>query len=256
MKIIKYTKEKNNLYKLYLDNHEIVELYDEVILKNNLLLTKEIKDNQLTKLIQDNNYFLAYFDALKYLNKRMHAVKETSNYLGKKYSLDIVNVTIKKLEQDNYLNDENYVKAYINDQINLSNKGYYKILKELTNLDITSDLIRKYLDKIKSNIWEDRINLLIKKKIKSNHQYSIMKLKDKVTYDLVNLGYQKETIINILNHYNLNENDDILNKKYALLYNKLSKKYQGKELDLHLITKLISEGFNYNDIKRIEKKND
>src|SRR5574344_65295 len=256
MKIIKYTKEKNNLYKLYLDNHEIVELYDEVILKNNLLLTKEIKDDELTKLIQENNYFLAYFDALKYLNKRMHAVKETSKYLAKKYSLDIVNVTIKKLEQDNYLNDENYVRAYINDQLNLSNKGYYKILKELNNLEIDEELIKAYLDKIKSNIWEERLNILIKKKIKSNHQYSIIKLKDKITYDLVNLGYQKEMVIGILSNYDLNENADILNKKYNVLYNKLSKKYQGKELDLHLITKLISEGFNYNDIKRVEKKNE
>ena len=32
------------------------------------------------------------------------------------------------------------------------------------------------------------------------------------------------------------------------MYQKLSKKYQGKELELHLISKLLSKGFSYDEI--------
>src|SRR5574344_1351284 len=250
MKILKYIKGKNNIYKIYLDNNEIIELYDEIILKNNLLLKKEIKNDELAKLLQENSYYVAYFSSLKYLNKKMHSIKETKNYLIKNYDLKVVNEIIDKLIKECYLNDELYVKAYINDQINLTNKGYYKILKELYNLDIDEDLIKKYLNKIKENVWEQRIDEIVNKKIKSNHKYSGKKLRDKLIYDLVSMGYQKDlTIFNVYGRY-MQKDDSILIKKYNLLLTKLSRKYQGKDLERNIIMKLISEGFEYEDIKR------
>ena len=40
MKIIKYEKIKNNQYKLYLDDSTTINIYDEIILSNNLLIIK------------------------------------------------------------------------------------------------------------------------------------------------------------------------------------------------------------------------
>ena len=53
MKIKKISKKKNNLYEITLDNKETINLYDDIILKYNLLLTKEIND--LENIINDNS---------------------------------------------------------------------------------------------------------------------------------------------------------------------------------------------------------
>ena len=41
MKIIKYTKKNKNTYEITLENKEIITIYDELILKYDLLITKE-----------------------------------------------------------------------------------------------------------------------------------------------------------------------------------------------------------------------
>ena len=251
MKIIKYQKLKNNKYELLLDNNDKINLYDEVILNNELLLTKEIID--INKIISENEYYDAYYDAIKYINRKLRATKEIEKYLNKKYDSIIVDKVIKRLEDEKYLNDDLYASSYIHDALILSNKGYNKIYNELDNLGINTTIIKKYLDKITDEEWYDKINRLINKKIKSNSTYSSNKLKMKLNNDLINLGYPSDMISNILENYSIDNNNDILIKNYNKIYNKLSKKYEGNELEFQLTNKLLKEGFNYDDIKSIIK---
>ena len=44
MKIIKYQKLSGNKYNVFLDNGEKIKLYEDVIIKEELLLKKEIDD--------------------------------------------------------------------------------------------------------------------------------------------------------------------------------------------------------------------
>ena len=50
MKILKFKKQSKDKYKLYLDNNSDITLYEDVIIKNNLLITKEISDELLEAL--------------------------------------------------------------------------------------------------------------------------------------------------------------------------------------------------------------
>lgn len=255
MKIVKYEKIKNNQYKIYLDNKETINLYDDIILKYNLLITKEV--NNLDDILNANKYYDCYYIGIKYLNKRMRTKKELTNYLLKQFNNDIVNNVIKKIAQEGYLNDDIYASSYINDQIKLSNKGYNKILRELNNLEINENISKKYLDNISKDIWLDKINKLIDKKIKINKKNSNNKLKEKITYDLINLGYNREDIADKLASKEINDST-ALNQSYTSLFNRLSKKYSDKELELKILTKLMSEGFNYNVVKDLmnKKKNE
>jgi len=249
MKIIKYEKLKSNKYKIYLDNDEDITLYDDVILNNNLLLTKEIEDTQ--ELLDINNIFEAYNKAIKYIGVKLRTKKELKNYLKRYYEDYVIEDVVDKIINNNYLDDELYIKSYINDQLNLSNNGYYKILRNLKNKDLDEDLIIKYLDNIEHSVWIEKIDKIISKKIKTNNKYSSNYLKEKILYDLNNLGYDKTDILNTINNYSLKDDSDILKKNYDSLYNKLSKKYSGNELKLQLINKLMAKGFKYNEIKKI-----
>ena len=251
MKIIKYTKLKNNKYDIYLDNNDKVSLYDEVILNNDLLLTKEI--NNINDLIKENEYYDAYYNALKYINRKLRAKKEIIKYLSKTYDNNIIDKVINRLEDEKYINDDIYAASYIHDALILSNKGYYKVLKELNDLGIDNNITLKYLDNINEEEWINKIKKIIDKKNKTNNKYSTNKLKNKITNDLINLGYSKELINSVID--NISTNDiDILRKEYLKVYNKLSKKYQNKDLLFQVTNKLLNSGFNYDDIKEIEKE--
>ena len=249
MKIIKYEKKKNNQYKIYLDD-DYITIYDDVILNNNLLLKKSITPKELEKIIEENSFYDAYFKSLKYINRKLRSKKEIIKYLSKDYDKEIVDKTINRLIKEKYINDEIYTTSYIHDAINLTNKGYYKIQRELLEQGIDENIINNMLNEISNDIWYDKLNNIIDKKIKINKTNSINKLKIKLNYDLFNLGYSKEMINECLTNIECYNEDEILKKAFDKLYIKLSKKYQDKELELQIINKLLNQGFNYDDIKK------
>ena len=60
MKIEKYKKISDSKYRIILDNGTVTDIYEDVIVKNNLLYKKEIDCNLLNKIEQDNEYQDAY----------------------------------------------------------------------------------------------------------------------------------------------------------------------------------------------------
>ena len=95
MKIEKYKKIKEDLYRVLLDNGEIIDIYEDVILANNLLYKSEIDQNLLDKINIENNYQLAYNISVKYIMVRLRSINEIKVYLTKKgYSKDVVDKVI------------------------------------------------------------------------------------------------------------------------------------------------------------------
>ena len=72
MKIIKYKKLTGNRYKLELENKESIILYEEVILNNNLLLTRQI-DN-IEELNNQNMFYLIYYESINSLKTKYKSI--------------------------------------------------------------------------------------------------------------------------------------------------------------------------------------
>ena len=75
-------------------------------------------------------------------------------------------------------------------------------------------------------------------------------LKQKIVYDMVNMGYDKTMIIDILEK-RLTNNTNIINNEYLKLKHKLSKKFSEEELERKIIQKLQQKGFSFEEIKKI-----
>ncbi|MCI7241996.1 MAG: RecX family transcriptional regulator [Bacilli bacterium] len=202
MKIEKYKKIKEDLYRVLLDNGEIIDIYEDVILANNLLYKSEIDQNLLDKINIENNYQLAYNISVKYIMVRLRSINEIKVYLTKKgYSKDVVDKVIEKLIKNKLLDDEIFTKAYINDKLNFTNVGKYKLISELTTkMKVDNSIVYNVLESYKE-VWNDRIEKLINKYLKSNKKYRGNTLKDKLYIYLVNLGYDKDKVISVLNNY-------------------------------------------------------
>lgn len=247
MKIKKYKKDKNNKYKVLIDDEEIV-LYDDIIIKYNLLMKSEIDVSTYNEMIKENSLLLGYYEAIKYITKKMRSKKEIEEYLIKKgLNSKEVKETIKKLEDNKFINEDIYLKAYINDQINLTNNGVNKIKKNLLKLGLDNNKIDDYLSKIDECIFLDKIDKYIEKRIKFNKNTSSYMLKNKIIIDLVNLGFNKEDIISELNKFEIDDKD-AYNHEYEKIKKSLEKKYSGDELKFKIREKLYKKGFRYNEI--------
>lgn len=202
MKIEKYKKIKEDLYRVLLDNGEIIDIYEDVILANNLLYKSEIDQNLLDKINIENNYQLAYNISVKYIMVRLRSINEIKVYLTKKgYSKDVIDKVIEKLIKNKLLDDEIFTKAYINDKLNFTNVGKYKLISELTTkMKVDNSIVYNVLESYKE-VWNDRIEKLINKYLKSNKKYRGNTLKNKLYIYLVNLGYDKDKVISVLNNY-------------------------------------------------------
>lgn len=247
MEIKKYKKLKNNVYELELSDNLKVKLYDDVIVKYNLLLKKNINDKELKEIINFNDELESYYLALKYISKKLRCEKEVIEYLKKNnYNSVVIDKTINRLKKYNYLNREVYIKSFINDRYNFSYDGPNKIKRKLNELGFNDDEIIPCIDKD----YQVKIEKIIDKKVSSNHKLSNNMLKQNISNYLINLGYSKDMVIDYLNKININ-NKEYLIKDIDKLFNKFKNKYNEKELRYVLKNKLFIKGYSTEEIEEV-----
>ena len=242
MKIKTFKKKRSNLYELTLDNNSKINLYDDIIIQYNLLITKEILDKDFQEILQENNKIESYNIALKYINSKLRTEKEIKKKL-QNYNKESVTYTINRLKKEGYLNDQIYIKAYINDEINLKLIGPQKIIFNLKKLGFKEKDILEYLETFDDSIWLNKIDKYMTKKINTNHNLSSIMLKQKILTDLINRGFSKEMILSLLDNRDILDNEEIYLKEYHKLYKKLSSKYEGEGLEWQIKMQLHRKGF-------------
>lgn len=240
MKINKFKKVGKSKYKIIFDNTDIT-LYEDVILKYDLLIKSEVDIDLIDKIIKENEHYDAFYSALNYIEIKMRNKKEIISYLKKKeFNDEIINETINKLEKLNLLNSKSYIQAFVNDKINLSSDGPYKIKKSLLEFDFNEEDIDDYLNTIDENIWLEKLQKIANKKksiMKSKSYYMFI---SKMKNDLYNLGYDKYMIENVLS--NIEYDSNALSKDLE----KASRKFKGDKTKI--INSLLRKGYSYEEI--------
>ena len=240
MKINKLKKVGKNKYRVYFNNTDLI-LYEDIILKYELLLKSDIDEELIDKIIEENRNYEAYDMALSYIEVKMRTRKEIYKYLTNKgFSNSLVNETIDKIDKLGLLDNKAYIRAYINDKVNLSNDGPYKIKSSLMDLDFDENDIDDYLYTIDNDIWSEKLDKLINKKktiMKSKSYYMFI---NKMKNDLYNMGYDKEMIDEKL--VSIEYESDALDKDLE----KAKKKY--KEDKKKIISSLLRKGYSYEEI--------
>ena len=248
MRITKYKKSKKNTYLVTIDNDEYL-LYDDIIVKYTLLLKKEITKNDLERILKDNQELKCYYKSLDYLSKKMRSKKEVIKYLEKNlFTKEEINKTIIKLTNEKYLDEENYLNAYLSDSLRFSNDGSLKIKQKLINLGLNKDLIINKLSLVEDHIWQEKCDKLALKKAKSNSKDSKQVILLKIKNFLINNGYELKYINNSLAKLNIETNLNNLEKEYKKIKAKLSKKYVGSNLDFQIKMKLLNKGYTNEEI--------
>ena len=248
MKILKYKKGKKGKYSVFLEDGREFILYEEVILNYNLLINKDINEADINKINELNNEYDVYYVALNSIKNRFKSIFELKDSLKKKeYPIDLIDKAVEKLIKQGYLNDRLYCKSYINTQILTTSYGPIKIKNELLNKKIDIDIINDELDAFTEELQLERIDKLINKFIKSNHNRGGYVLKQKIINDLKTKGYELDVINKIIDDYDFFNNSDIAKKEYDKLYKRYSSKYSGEELKRKISEKMYMKGLSYEE---------
>ena len=247
MKILKYKKGKRNEYKILTDEKEYI-LYDDIIIKYELLLKKEISKKEWDTILKENNTLKSYYEGLKAINTKLRSEKELRDILKKKgYQSSEIDYALKRLNEEGYLNHKVYIEAYIHDALTLNIVGENKILKDLENLGFHNKEIKEELDKIDKSIYNEKIKKYIDKKLKANKKSANEFIK-KITLDLINKGFNKEDITRYLNTLKIEDNEEEIAKIINKLYNKYINKYDLYTTKMKIKAYLYSKGYINIDI--------
>lgn len=253
MKIIKYKKATGNTYKVVTNKGEY-KLYDDVIIKHELLLKKEITEKAWEKVLKENSNLSSYYACLKSIETKLRTEKELRNILNKKkFNQDEIAYAIKRIKEEGYLNNKVYIEAYIHDKLALDVVGEKKLVKDLEQLGFKTEDVFPYIEKIDKDIYIEKIKKYVDKKAKVNKK-SINEFKRKTMTELINRGFNKIDIESYLDTLDLEEDLEVLERLVLKLY----QKYCGKNDDATTILKikkyLYSKGYTLVNVEEIIKK--
>lgn len=202
MKIEKYEKIGQAKYRLYLDNGEVIDTYDDIILKNDLLIKKELDTYLYQKVLAESKLGQYYNACIKYITVRIRSTKEITDYLKRKNVCDEdINYIVEKLTKEKFLDDNHFCECFIKDKLKFTSMGEYKIIYELKKHDIHPAIIEQNRYLIEEDILIEKIDKIITKQINSNRKLDKQKLRNKLYNHLLNTGYASSLIVQRLNNY-------------------------------------------------------
>lgn len=248
VQVEKYKKMRDGKYKVSFSNGKEMDLYEEVILKYELLLKKEIDTKKILGMIDYNQECDAYYAALKYLKTRLRSYKEVFDLLKKKeYPLTIITKVLDRLLEQGYLNDSQYASSFLHEQLLTTSRGPNKICYELTKKGISQDIILEVISSYSDEMELEKIRKIIHKMVKSNRNRSTLMLKRKIEQDLLQQGFHRHNIQTVMEEVSISSSEEIRKREYDKLYRKLSSKYSGEALEYQIKQKMYQKGFCYED---------
>lgn len=243
MKITRITQKSGNKYELIIDNKKHI-IYDDVLLKYSILKPCEIPKDVYYKLINDNGESELYNKILKFITFKMRSRKEIEEKLALLGADEVsVNHIIYKLNNQGYINDSKFIDCFIKDQIKLSLYGPDRIITNLCKKGISINNSRLYLENIPFEIWKERCNKIVDKKLKTLKNGSKTVILGKLRNELIQMGYNDTYFGEILSNLVINDTES-LKRDYEKIKKSLEKKYDGEKLNYMIKQKLYAKGYN------------
>lgn len=195
MTITKIEKQVNNQkrYSIYIDEKFAFGVREEDLIYFKLKENSEITEQRYNYIMEYVIYTKAKDKAYKFLGYKARSEKEVRDKLTKEnYPQEIIDRIIELFKHYNYINDENYTKAYINNRIKFKPRAKRMLKYELAQKGIDSDTIENIIDS--SNIDETDIAInLLQKKLKNKKDIE-QKEKQRIYNYMLKRGFDYETI--------------------------------------------------------------
>jgi len=166
MKITKIEQQKNNQdrWSIFIDGEFAFGVSTEEVFLFKLSVGKELSEEELEKMIKEKDYSKAKDAALKFLSYRARSEKELRDKLiSKEFDPMTIERVVEFLKRYDYINDEKFAYSYVREHIRLKLEGRKKLIYDLRQKGIKSEIIDHVLDNTDINEIDQAIKLLKKK---------------------------------------------------------------------------------------------
>ncbi len=255
-------EKKKNKYQVqfkYQDKHLDFEVSDELILEYRLVRGKILEKpvfNGFKEAVQHDTYRQKL---MHYATYKPRTISECRKYL-EQFSIPekAKDKYIKKLVDVQILNDELYVKNYIDEYSHFRMIGPKKIEFDLIQKGLSRTLINQYISDYSHQLMKENIETLVEKKLKSSKNKPIFKIKESLKAYVVNKGYDYGLTQEVIDSLSKRIEEEIdedasLQKDYDNYLRKYKKGNQSQSFREFAIPKLIQKGYSYHKIIDILK---
>ena len=196
---IELQKRNKDRVNIYLDNEYAFSISMELVYKESLKPKMEIDVERLKDIADKEGYLKCKNTALRIIERSFKTEKEIRDKLKEKeYTDNQIEKTIEFLREYNFINDESYVKAYINDK--LASRGRQKIKYDLIKKGVDRNLIDEKLSCIDSDDEKNTAFNLAQKKYNNikKSESDTYKLSGKLYRFLMSKGYNYELVKDVV----------------------------------------------------------
>ena len=195
--IVSNVKKIRSNVEVIFENEDFVLVPYEIYLKNFFSKGDFLTNEKIDKLKNQIEIYKITQSSLRYLSGRNHSKYELKIKLQKKqYNIEKINEVLSKLENQNFLNDEEFAKNFYKNQLR-KKRGVLKIKADLYKKGVNRNLIEKIIrENINTEDFIESAKILANKKINMLKKRDIpeVKIKQKVFQFLASRGFTSEVI--------------------------------------------------------------
>lgn len=137
-----------------------------------------------------------YGKASSYCSKSERCVSEVNQYLSKYcQDFDLINEVCKLLVKENYIDEQRYANAFVNDKFKFSGWGKIKISYSLKQKNIHHETISNSLALIDDENYSDFLNDLLRKKLKTLKNKDLEQIKAALLRFAISRGFEFEIVL-------------------------------------------------------------
>jgi len=197
---IEEQKKNKNRVSIFLDGEFFKGVSQEVILKLNLFKGKKINQNELSEILEIEEFEHAKSLTLKYLSYKPRTSFEITKYLKKKNTEgEVIKKIIKEIENLGLINDDEYARQYASELIRKGKAGYNVIVTKLIKRGISVGKAKNLLN----NLFKEGEELktafnLAEKKFKTIKHKEKQKIIKSINDFLIRKGFNFEIVNKVI----------------------------------------------------------
>lgn len=260
LKISKFTTQKKNTDRLNVfvqrgEKEEFAFAVDvDVFIKYGLKKGMELDEEFVEQVLVAEDRQKAYRMALNYLSHRMRATSEVIRYLKEKETdPTVVTYVIERLQDQKYVNDAEFAKAFAQTKFNTTLSGPLKIKRELEQLNVAPKWIEEAIRPLDEEQQLEKAGRYVQKKQSETKTRSATEVKQRIQQSLVQRGFAFDIIAKAIQLFWENTDDDVevdaCLRQAEKLWRKVAK-YDEFERKQRVKTQLRRKGFSFDVIDR------
>lgn len=239
-------------YNIFLDGKYAFSAGEKTVAEFVLLKGKELDDEQVEKIRQFDADAKASDLAAHFLSYEPRTIFEVLQYLKKhEISDEAANSAVNQLNELGYLDDRQYAKLFIKNDLRVGSDGPKSLLRKLTQKGVDPEISQTELDEVMDEDWIEVGQRVIKSMIHQAGKLAQRELKRKMKTKLLMHGFDGGISSEIIASLDLEDDEDLQMqalKKQGIKAYKRFRRYDESEYKFRMKKYLFSHGFSTSEI--------